>query len=124
LGRANLVGQDPVFLRIAERLSACTHTVFPILITGETGTGKEMFARAIHFLSERRNYPFIPVDCAGLPDHLIENELFGHARGAYTDAHREQRGLAAMADLGTLFLDEVDSLSQAAQAKLLRFLQE
>jgi two-component system response regulator GlrR len=124
LGRANLVGQDPVFLHIAERLSACAHTAFPVLITGETGTGKEMFARAIHFLSERRNYPFIPVDCAGLPDHLFENEFFGHARGAYTDAHGEQRGLAAMADLGTLFLDEVDALSQAAQAKLLRFLQE
>ena len=124
LTQTNLVGQDPVFLRIAERLSVCAQTTFPVLITGETGTGKEMFARAIHFLSERRNGPFIPVDCAGLPDHLLENELFGHARGAYTDAHSEQRGLAAMADGGTLFIDEVDSLSLTAQAKLLRFLQE
>jgi DNA-binding NtrC family response regulator len=124
LTQANLVGHDPVFLRIAERLSVCAQTGFPVLITGETGTGKEMFARALHFLSERRNRPFIPVDCAGLPDHLFENELFGHVRGAYTDAHGEQRGLAAMADGGTLFLDEVDSLSQTAQAKLLRFLQE
>ena len=124
LGQANLVGEDPVFLRVAEQLSACAQTAFPILITGETGTGKEMFARAIHFLSERRNHPFIPMDCAGLPDHLIENELFGHVRGAYTDAHAEQRGLAALAHGGTLFLDEVDSLSHAAQGKLLRFLQE
>jgi DNA-binding NtrC family response regulator len=83
-----------------------------------------MFARAIHFLSERRNRPFVPVDCAGVPDHLFENELYGHVRGAYTDAHTEQRGLAAMADGGTLFLDEVDSLPLTAQAKLLRFLQE
>lgn len=124
LGQANLVGQDPIFLRTAERISACAHTAFPILITGETGTGKETFARAIHFLSERRNHPFIPVDCAGLPDHLLENELFGHARGAYTDAYGDQRGLAALADGGTLFLDEIDSLSLAAQAKFLRFLQE
>jgi len=124
LGRANLVGQDPVFLRVAEQIASCALTAFPILITGETGTGKEMFARAIHFLSERRNHPFIPMDCASVPDHLIENELFGHARGAYTDAHAEQRGLAALAHGGTLFLDEVDSLSQAAQGKLLRFLQD
>jgi DNA-binding NtrC family response regulator len=124
LGRANLMGGDPVFLRVAEQLAACAQSVFPVLVTGETGTGKEMFARAIHFLSERRNHPFIPMDCAGLPDHLIENELFGHVRGAYTDAHSEQRGLAALAHGGTLFLDEVDSLSHAAQGKLLRFLQE
>jgi DNA-binding NtrC family response regulator len=75
-------------------------------------------------MSRRRNHPFIPVDCGGIPDHLVENELFGHARGAYTDAYSEQRGLAAMAEGGTLFLDEVNSLSPGAQAKLLRFLQE
>jgi DNA-binding NtrC family response regulator len=124
LGKANLVGRDPVFRHIAERLADCARATFPILITGETGTGKEMCARAVHFLSDRRNQPFIPVDCASLPDHLFENELFGHARGAYTDAHGEQRGLAALADGGTLFLDEIDSLSLTAQSKLLRFLQE
>ena len=124
LGQANLLGQDPVFLRAAERVSLCARTDFPVLITGETGTGKEVFARAIHFLSERRNHAFIPVDCAGLPDHLLENELFGHSRGAYTDAYGEQRGMAALADGGTLFLDEVDSFSLTAQAKLLRFLQD
>lgn len=124
LGQANLVGRDPAFRRIADRVSVCAQTDFPVLITGETGSGKEVFARAIHFLSGRRNHPFVPVDCAGLPEHLLENELFGHARGAYTDAHGEQRGMAALADGGTLFLDEVDSFSLAAQAKLLRFLQE
>ena len=124
LGRANLVGQDPVFLRAAEKIFQSANNDFPALITGETGTGKDMFARAIHFLSRRRNHPFIPVDCAGIPDHLFENELFGHAHGAYTDAHGNQRGLAALADKGTLFLDEIDSLSLTAQAKLLRFLQD
>ncbi len=124
LGRANLVGQDPVFLRTAEKIFPSANNDFPALITGETGTGKDMFARAIHFLSRRRGQPFIPVDCAGIPDHLFENELFGHAHGAYTDAHGDQRGLAALADRGTLFLDEIDSLSLTAQAKLLRFLQD
>jgi DNA-binding NtrC family response regulator len=124
LGRVNLVGMDPNFLRATERLAASARTDLPVLITGETGTGKELFARAIHFMSHRRNHPFIPVDCGGIPDQLFENELFGHVRGAFTDAHGEQRGLAAAAEGGTLFLDEVDSLSPAAQAKLLRFLQE
>jgi DNA-binding NtrC family response regulator len=124
LGRANLVGKDPIFLRAAERMAASARTDLPVLITGETGTGKELFASAIHFLSHRRNGPFIPVDCGGIPEHLFENEIFGHVRGAYTDARAEQRGLAAAANGGTLFLDEVDSLPAAAQAKLLRFLQE
>ncbi len=124
LGRANLVGRDAKFLRTAERMASSARTDLPVLITGETGTGKELFASAIHFMSHRRNRSFIPVDCGGIPDHLFENELFGHVRGAYTDAHGEQRGLAAAAEGGTLFLDEIDSLSLAAQAKLLRFLQE
>jgi DNA-binding NtrC family response regulator len=124
LGRANLVGQDPVFLSAAEKIFQSANNDFPALITGETGTGKDMFARAIHFLSRRRGQPFIPVDCAGIPDHLFENELFGHAHGAYTDAHGDQRGLATLADKGTLFLDEIDSLSLTSQAKLLRFLQD
>jgi DNA-binding NtrC family response regulator len=96
----------------------------PLLITGETGTGKELCARAVHHLSCRRDFPFIPVDCSAMPDQLFENEVFGHVRGAFTDAHSEQKGLVAMAEKGTLFLDEIDSLSLPAQAKLLRFLQE
>jgi len=124
LAKANLVGRDPAFLRMADKIELSSGSEFPTLITGETGTGKELFAHAIHFLSPRRNQPFIPVDCGGIPDHLFENELFGHARGAYTDAHLEQRGMAALADKGTLFLDEIDSLSLTSQAKLLRFLQD
>jgi two-component system response regulator GlrR len=119
-----LVGNDPSFLRTLARIPLVARSGAPVLITGETGTGKELCARAVHHLSLRRNYPFIAVNCSALPDHLFENELFGHARGAYTDAHSEQKGLAAMADRGTLFLDEIDSLSTAVQAKLLRFLQE
>jgi two-component system response regulator AtoC len=95
-----------------------------VLITGETGTGKELFARAIHYAGPRKGKPFVPVNCGALPDHLVENELFGHARGAYTDAASGQQGLVAESEGGTLFLDEVEALSPAAQAKLLRFLQD
>lgn len=124
MGLTRLVGRDPAFLRAIEQVPRFARSGMPVLITGETGTGKEICARAIHHLSQRRSFPFIAVDCGALPDHLLENELFGHARGAYTDAHRDQRGLIAMAEGGTLFLDEVDALSLAAQGKLLRFLQE
>jgi DNA-binding NtrC family response regulator len=123
-GLRQLVGHDPAFLRAIARLPRMALSDMPVLILGETGTGKELCARAIHHLSRRRDHPFIAVDCGAVPDHLFENELFGHARGAFTDAHRDQRGLVAMAEGGTLFLDEIDALSPAAQAKLMRFLQE
>jgi transcriptional regulator with PAS, ATPase and Fis domain len=100
------------------------HTDATVLISGETGTGKELIARAIHYQSARRGKPFISVNCGALPDHLVENELFGHVRGAYTDASSPEKGLVAEAETGTLFLDEVDTLSLAAQVKLLRFLQD
>jgi DNA-binding NtrC family response regulator len=95
-----------------------------VLITGETGTGKELFARAIHYASARGAHPFVPVNCGALPDTLFENELFGHEKGAYTDASAAGVGLLGVADRGSLFLDEVDSLSLASQAKLLRVLQD
>jgi two-component system response regulator GlrR len=95
-----------------------------ILITGETGTGKELVARALHYCGHRRSGPFVPCNCGALPDHLVENELFGHATGAYTDARSEQKGLLAIADGGTLFLDEIESLSLNGQVKLLRLLQD
>jgi DNA-binding NtrC family response regulator len=96
----------------------------PVLIEGETGTGKELAARAIHYGGERRDRPFVPVNCGALPDSLIESELFGHRRGAFTDARHDQPGLVSLAHFGTLFLDEVDALTPKAQVTLLRFLQD
>jgi DNA-binding NtrC family response regulator len=95
-----------------------------VLLQGETGTGKEMAARAIHYLGMRRTFPFIPVNCGALPESLVENEFFGHARGAFTDARDARQGLVAQAQGGTLFLDEVEALSHKAQVALLRFLQD
>ncbi|MGH9927757.1 MAG: sigma 54-interacting transcriptional regulator [Pyrinomonadaceae bacterium] len=124
LGMEQLIGEHPKFIRAVKIIPLIAKSDLPVLITGATGTGKELCARAIHLLSKHRSFPFIPVDAGAIPDHLFENELFGHARGAFTDAHAAQKGLAAMAEGGTLFLDEVDALSPTAQAKLLRFLQE
>ncbi len=95
-----------------------------VLIEGETGTGKELAAREIHYDSARRDHPFVPVNCGAIPDSLIENELFGHGRGAFTDAKAAQPGLIDHARGGTLFLDEVDALSDKGQVTLLRFLQD
>ena len=120
----SFVTQDERLRGLLDDIRRMARANVPVLIIGETGTGKELCARALHQLSSRRDGPFIPVDCPALPDHLLENELFGHARGAYTDAHQDQKGLVALARGGTLFLDEVDSLSAVAQAKLLRFLQD
>lgn len=120
----NLIGASPAFtdtLYLIRRIARSEATVF---IQGETGTGKELAARGIHYLGARRNFPFIPVNCGALPDQLVENELFGHARGAYTDARDAATGLIADADGGTLFLDEVEALSLKAQVALLRFLQD
>jgi len=119
-----LIGNSQVFRDMLEILHKIAGYDASVLITGETGSGKELAARAIHYLSARRDKPFIPVNCGALPDHLIENELFGHNRGAYTDARDSQAGLIAQAEGGTLFLDEVDSLSPKAQVSLLRFLQD
>jgi DNA-binding NtrC family response regulator len=124
VGLRELIGTEESFIRIVDDIPRIAAMDLPVLVTGETGTGKELFARAIHHVSKRRNAPFIAVDCGAVPDHLFENELFGHVRGAFTDAHREQRGLIAMAEGGTLFLDEIGSLTPSVQAKLLRFLQD
>jgi transcriptional regulator with GAF, ATPase, and Fis domain len=95
-----------------------------VLLSGETGTGKELAARAVHYLSARRDNPFVPINCAGIPDGILEAELFGHVKGAFTDATRARPGLIGQAQGGTLFLDEVDSLSPRAQGALLRFVQD
>lgn len=120
----DLIGGDPRFSDVLRQLPAFGKSEAPVLITGETGTGKEMCARAIHHLGPRRDRPFIPVDCASIPESLFENELFGHARGAYTHAQSDQKGLVALAEGGTLLLDEIDTMPVTVQAKLLRFLQE
>lgn len=119
-----LVGESEVFVRMLAAIRKIANYDATVLISGETGSGKELAARAIHYQSKRSDKPFIPVNCGALPDQLIENELFGHCRGAYTDARDSQSGLIAQAQGGTLFLDEVDALSPKAQVSLLRFLQD
>lgn len=124
IGLQQMVGRDPAFQRVMAQMVRFAGNDAPVLLTGETGTGKELGARVMHVLSRRQQGPFIPVDCGALPDHLFENEIFGHARGAFTDARTDQKGLVALAKGGTLLLDEIDSLSMAAQSKVLRLLQE
>jgi DNA-binding NtrC family response regulator len=119
-----MIGKSAPFLNMLHKISMVSLVDIPVLIQGETGTGKELAARAVHYQSERRGYPFIPVNCGTLPDELLENELFGHEQGAYTDARRSHDGLVAQAEGGTLFLDEIETLSYKGQIALLRFLQE
>lgn len=119
-----LLGKSPAFLQMLALVDKVAKVQAPVLIEGETGTGKEMVARAIHYRGGRRDHAFVPINCGAFPDSLIDSELFGHVRGAFTDAKTDQRGLVEMAGGGTLFLDEVDSLSPRAQVALLRFLQD
>ncbi len=119
-----MIGASPAFLAAIRLIERIARNDAPVLIEGETGTGKELAARAIHYGGARRNRPFVPVNCGAIPDSLVENELFGHRRGAYTDAKSEQAGVIAHAQHGTLFLDEVDALTPKAQVSLLRFLQD
>jgi DNA-binding NtrC family response regulator len=120
----NLLGSSPQFQQMYARLQKIARVDVTVYVEGETGTGKELAARAIHYLGPRSAGPFIPVNCGALPETLIESELFGHERGAFTDAKTAAPGLVREADGGTLFLDEVDALSPKAQASLLRFLQD
>jgi len=119
-----LIGTSKCFLQATGMIPILSASKSTVLISGETGTGKELIARAIHYSGERRGKPFVPVNCAAMPDHLIENELFGHSKGAFTGALIEKHGLLQEADGGTLFLDEINSLSMAVQSKLLRVLQD
>jgi DNA-binding NtrC family response regulator len=123
MGLAQIVGASTVFQRVLDSIALVGPGEAPVLLTGETGTGKEVCARAIHFLSRRQQGPFVPVDCGAIPENLTESELFGHVRGSFTGAHRDHQGLIALAEGGTLLLDEVDALSLNSQAKLLRFMQ-
>jgi two-component system response regulator GlrR len=120
----DLIGSSSVFLKQTAKLPMLARHGVGVLLLGETGTGKEVFAQAIHYLSARASRPWVAVNCAAIPADLIESELFGHVRGAYTTAHAARKGLVSEADGGTLLLDEIDCLSYSAQAKLLRFLQD
>ena len=121
--RYEMIGQAPVMRALFSAIEKVAPTKGRVLITGESGTGKELIARAIHRLSDRRAAPFIMLNCAAIPAELIESELFGHERGAFTGAHGRKKGLFELADTGTLFLDEIGDMSPGAQAKVLRALQ-
>jgi DNA-binding NtrC family response regulator len=123
-GRAELIGSGPGMQRLRETIALAAPSKGRVLITGESGTGKELIARALHAQSPRRDKPFIKVNCAAIPSELIESELFGHERGAFTGAHQARRGRFELADGGTLFLDEIGDMRLDVQAKLLRALQE
>jgi two-component system, NtrC family, response regulator len=119
-----IIGQDPKFLRVLELISRVAATDASVLITGESGTGKELIADAIHRNSNRRDAPFVKVNLGGIPTSLFESEMFGHVKGAFTDARSDRKGRFEIADGGTIFLDEIGDLDASSQVKLLRVLQD
>jgi two-component system response regulator AtoC len=124
LGERPIVAASPAMIEALEMVERAAEVKATVLLTGESGTGKEVLARAVHAQSTRRGEPFVAVNCGAIPDTLLESELFGHARGAFTGADRAQRGLFIEADGGTVFLDEIGELPPSLQVKLLRVLQE
>jgi len=120
----NIVGSSPQMQAVYRLVAQCAPTSSTVLITGESGTGKELIARAIHYNSLRKDKPFVPVDCNALSENLLESELFGHVKGAFTSAVANKKGMFEVAGSGTLFLDEIGNISMSIQAKLLRVLQE
>jgi transcriptional regulator with PAS, ATPase and Fis domain len=123
-GLDQVIGVSQAMTSLFEMIRSIAPTSSTVLVTGESGTGKEMVSKAIHSLSPRREAPFVSVNCGALPDTLLESELFGHMKGAFTDAHQNKKGLFEAAHRGTLFLDEVGETSASMQVKLLRALQE
>jgi DNA-binding NtrC family response regulator len=121
---SHLVGSSPAMLEVYKLVARVSDGRSTVLIEGESGTGKELIARAVHLNSPRRDKPFIPVNCGALPDHLLESEMFGYEKGAFTGAVGSKGGLFEAANGGTLFLDEIGDLGQALQVKLLRVMQE
>lgn len=124
LPSSGMIGEHPSIKKIQEIIQRVAVTDATVLITGESGTGKELVARAIHNLSLRAERPFVPVNCAAILENLLESELFGHARGAFTGAHSTRAGMFQLANHGTILLDEIGELSLPLQAKLLRVLQD
>ena len=122
--RYGIVGRSRAIADVIRRVDLVSATRSTVLITGETGTGKELVARAVHHRSGQRDMPFIKVNCAAIPETLLESELFGHVKGAFTDATATKRGKFSLADRGSIFLDEIGTMSAGLQAKLLRVLQE
>jgi DNA-binding NtrC family response regulator len=120
----NIVGSSPQMQAVYRLVAQCAPTSSTVLITGESGTGKELIARAIHYNSLRKDKPVVPVDCNALSENLLESELFGHVKGAFTSAIMNKKGMFEVAGSGTLFLDEIGNISMSIQAKLLRVLQE
>ena len=122
--RQNIIGNSPGMVRLFETIAQVAPSEATVLITGESGTGKELIAGAIHYNSERKMGPFVKVNCAALTETLLESELFGHEKGAFTGAHRRKEGQFSLADHGSLFLDEVSEMPLSMQVKLLRVIQE
>lgn len=122
-GPSGLVGESPLFLQAVENARKIAESEAFVLVQGASGTGKELIAHLLHNESPRRDQPFVAVNCASIPDQLLESELFGHEKGAFTNAYTAKQGLVEVANGGTLFLDEVGDISQPTQAKLLRFLE-
>ena len=121
---SNIIGRDSKMISVFRQIRDVTEYDFPVHISGETGTGKELVAHAIHNESSRGGAPFVPINCGALPEGLIESELFGHVKGAFSGAIRDKKGRFELADSGTVFLDEISELPKLMQVKLLRFLQE
>lgn len=119
-----LLGSSPAMRKLYDLMNRVVESNASVLITGESGTGKEVVARALHRQGLRKDGPFVPINCSAVPEHLMESELFGHAKGAFTDARNDRPGLFARANGGTLFLDEIGEMPMALQPKLLRALQE
>jgi len=123
-GLDNIIGRSPAMLSLYQLIETIAPTGSTVLISGESGTGKELVARAIHVNSSRKDRPFVALNCGALPESLLESELFGHMRGAFTGADSNRKGLIEVADKGTIFLDEIGEMSAPMQVKLLRVLQE
>ncbi len=124
IGMPKIIGKSEIILDVAKKIQKVAPAKTTVLLLGESGTGKELFARAIHCLSPRKDYPFVPINCAAIPKELLESELFGHEKGAFTGAEARKLGKFDLADKGTIFLDEIGEMDLSLQAKIMRVIQE